>query len=182
MLRSGDSLQRVLDLDPSLADDTPDAEYEDLFRNVIINMNVPEMSVLTMSPPANIYAVVHEHHYLEKDHETYILEHLQVTSISDEQIHTIELETRGQSTNNQWREKRTMRLHSNNLGLIYTVIQTTNFVKLAHSFTQYRHLNTEPIKHGETNEGTAFKEYIANRNVVVRSNGIVVCRNVVSCS
>ncbi|KAK2170391.1 hypothetical protein LSH36_3g23008, partial [Paralvinella palmiformis] len=53
----------------------------------------------------------------------------------------------------------------------------TNFVKLAHSFTQYRHLNREPIKHGEKYEGTALNEYIANKNVVVRSSGIVVCRN-----
>ncbi|KAK2158939.1 hypothetical protein LSH36_161g03014 [Paralvinella palmiformis] len=71
-LRSGGSLHRVLDLDLSPVDDMPDAEYEDLFRNVIINMNVPEMSMLTMHPPANIHAVVHDHHYLEKDHETYI--------------------------------------------------------------------------------------------------------------
>ena len=94
--------------------------------------------------------VVHDHHYLEKDHETYILEHLQVTSISDEQIHTIELETRGQSTNNQWREKRTMRLHSSKFGRIYTATQATNFAKLAHSSIQYRHLKAEPIKHGES--------------------------------
>ncbi|KAK2139687.1 hypothetical protein LSH36_1655g00009, partial [Paralvinella palmiformis] len=55
-LRSGGSLQRVLDLDPSPGDDMPDAEYEYLFRNVNINMNVPEMSILTMYPPANIHA------------------------------------------------------------------------------------------------------------------------------
>jgi len=55
-LRSGGSLQRVLDLDPSPGDDMPDAEYEDLFRDVNINMNVPEMLMLTMYPPANIHA------------------------------------------------------------------------------------------------------------------------------
>ncbi|KAK2140004.1 hypothetical protein LSH36_1518g00022, partial [Paralvinella palmiformis] len=62
--------------------------------------------------------------------------------------------------------------------------QATNFVKLAHSFTQYRHLNTGPIKHGEKYEGTALNEYIANKNVVVRSNGIVVCINApyIACS
>ena len=62
------SLQRVLDLDPTPADDMPDAEYEDLFRNVIVNMNVPEMSVLKMyPPPGNVHAVVFDHHYVEKD-------------------------------------------------------------------------------------------------------------------
>ena len=50
-LRPSGSLQRVLDLDPSPADDMPDAEYEDLFRDVIVNMNVPEMSMLQMYPP-----------------------------------------------------------------------------------------------------------------------------------
>ena len=55
-LRSGGSLERVLDLDPSSGNDMPDVEYEYLFRNVNINMNVPEMSMLTMYPPANIHA------------------------------------------------------------------------------------------------------------------------------
>ncbi|KAK2139219.1 hypothetical protein LSH36_1929g00001 [Paralvinella palmiformis] len=55
-LRSGGSLQRVLDLDPNPGDDMPDVEYEYLFRNVNINMNIPEMSMLTMYPPANIHA------------------------------------------------------------------------------------------------------------------------------
>ena len=127
-----------------------------------------------MYPPANVHAVVLDHHYIEKDHETYILEHLQITPISDEQIHTIELETRAQQQN--WQEKRTMRLHSSNFGRICTATQATNFIKLAHSFTQYRHLSTEPIKHGEKYEGTALTDYMANRRVVVRSSGIVVCR------
>ncbi|KAK2139058.1 hypothetical protein LSH36_2084g00000 [Paralvinella palmiformis] len=48
-LRSGGSLQRP-------GDDIPDTEYEDLFRDVNINMNVPEMSMLTMYLPANIHA------------------------------------------------------------------------------------------------------------------------------
>ena len=47
-LRSSGSLLGVLDLDP---DDVPDAEYEDLFRNVTVNMDVPEMSMLKMYPP-----------------------------------------------------------------------------------------------------------------------------------
>ena len=70
-----------------------------------------------------------------------------------------------------------MRLHSSNFGRICTATQATNFIKLAHSFTQYRHLSTEPIKHGKKYEGTALTDYMANRKVVVRSSGIVVCRN-----
>ncbi|KAK2138576.1 hypothetical protein LSH36_2779g00001 [Paralvinella palmiformis] len=69
-------------------------------------MNVPEFSMLTMYPPANIYAVVHDRHYIETDHETYTLEHLQITSILDEQIRIIEPETWGQSTKKHWREKK----------------------------------------------------------------------------
>ncbi|KAK2139543.1 hypothetical protein LSH36_1728g00009, partial [Paralvinella palmiformis] len=53
----------------------------------------------------------------------------------------------------------------------------THFVKLSHSFTQYRYLDTGPIKHGGKYEGTALNEYIAKLNVVVRSSGIVVCIN-----
>ena len=49
-LRSIGSLQRALGLDPSPADDMPDAECENLFRNVIVNMNVQEISMLKMSP------------------------------------------------------------------------------------------------------------------------------------
>ena len=37
-------------LGTSMADDMPDANYEDIFRNVIVNMNVPEMSMLKMYP------------------------------------------------------------------------------------------------------------------------------------
>ena len=50
-LRASGSLQCVLDLDPSPAGDMPHAEYEDFFRNVAVNMNVPEMSMLKMYPP-----------------------------------------------------------------------------------------------------------------------------------
>ena len=49
-LRPSGSLQRALDLDPCPADDMTDAECEDLFRNVIVNMNVQEMSMLKMYP------------------------------------------------------------------------------------------------------------------------------------
>ena len=46
------SLQRVLDLDLSPADDMPDAEYEDILRNVIINMNqCPRNVNVTNVPP-----------------------------------------------------------------------------------------------------------------------------------
>ena len=70
-----------------------------------------------------------------------------------------------------------MRLRSSNFGRICTGTQARNFVKLAHSFTQYRHLSTEPIKHDKKYEGTALTEYMANRKVMVGSSGIVVCRN-----
>ena len=52
---------------------------------MIVNMNVPEMSMLKIYSPASVHAVVHDHHYLKKYHETYI----QITAMSDEQIHTI---------------------------------------------------------------------------------------------
>ena len=76
-----------------------------------------------------------------------------------------------------------MHLHSSNFGRMCAATQTTNFVKLAHSLTQYRHLSTEPMKHGKKYEGTALTEYMANK-VVVRSSGIVVCRNAwyIACS
>ena len=57
-LHSGGSLQRVLDLDPTPADDMPDAEYEDLFRNMIVNMNVPEMSVKNVPPPPPMFMLL----------------------------------------------------------------------------------------------------------------------------
>ena len=82
-------MQRVLELDPSPTCVMLDAEYVDLFSNMIVNMNVPEMSMLKMYPPASVHAVVHDHHYLNKAHETYVLELLQIIAISDEQIHTI---------------------------------------------------------------------------------------------
>ncbi|KAK2140005.1 hypothetical protein LSH36_1518g00028 [Paralvinella palmiformis] len=122
-----------------------------------------------MYPPANIHAVIHNRHYLEKDHVTYILEHLQITSISDEQIHIIELETRGQSTN----------IIGGRKGLfVFTQAHTSN--KLCQASTLIHTIETHQSRANHTwgnYEGTALNEYIANKNVVVRSSGIVVCRN-----
>ena len=61
------------------------------------------------------------------------------------------------------------RLHSSNFGRICTATDATNFTKLAHSFTQYKHLNTEPIKHGKKYESVALNEYMAKTQVVVNA-------------
>ena len=66
-----------------------------------------------------------------------------------------------------------MRLHSSNFGRICTATQATNFIKLA---THSPSTDTS-IKHGDKYEGTALTDYMAHRKVVVRSSGIVVCRN-----
>ena len=178
-LPPGGSLQRVINLDPSPPDidDIPDDEYCERFRNVMLNLDVPGLSVLKMYPPANVHAVVHDHHYLKKDQETKILDEFLITEITDAQVKGIEVETRGQSSNKAWREKRTTRLHSSNFGRICTATDATNFTKLAHSFTQYKHLNTEPIKHGKKYESVALNEYMAKTQVVVNASGIVVCRS-----
>ena len=77
-----------------------------------------------------------------------------------------------------------MRLHWSNFGRMCAATQATNFVKLAQSLAQYRHLSTESVKHGKKYEGTALTEYMANRKVVVRSSDIVMCRNApyIACS
>ena len=100
-LRPGGSLQRVIDLDPSPPDidDIPDDEYCERFRSVMLNLDVPGLSVLKMYPPANVHAVVHDHHYLKKDQETKILDEFLITEITDAQVKGIEVETRGQSSN-----------------------------------------------------------------------------------
>ena len=60
-LRPGGCLTCVLDLDPTSIDDTPNAEFKNLFRNIIVNMNVPDMSMLKIYPISNFHAIVHNH-------------------------------------------------------------------------------------------------------------------------
>ena len=59
---------------------------------------------------------------------------------------------------------------------ICTATDATNFTKLAHLFTQYKRLNTEPIKHGTKYESIASNEYMAKKQVMVNTSSIVVRR------
>ena len=68
-LHPGGSLQRVIDLDPSLPE-MPDDKYCDNFKNVMVNLDVPGLSMLKMYPLDNVYAFIHDHNYLSNTLKT----------------------------------------------------------------------------------------------------------------
>lgn len=56
--------------------------YQDYIRNLAISFDKSTMPILQTIRPANTYAAVHDHHYVEKSPEDQVLEDLLLKNIT----------------------------------------------------------------------------------------------------
>ena len=150
-------------------------EYPSHFRNIWQNSTAENIPIRQLYEPANILALCHDHDYLAKRPEESFLDGLKITTITSDEIETIERSTRGQSTNKFWYLERTKRLHASNFGRICTATERTNFENLASSLTVHSEIHSAPLNHGKKYESTAIKAYSVNSGHSVTETGIHVC-------
>ena len=138
------------------------AGYASMFTNACINfqasstslVNSLPMPILQTFPSANIYAVVHDHHYLQQDPEDIFLESMGVITLS---IAEIEKKTHRQKEDPAWCEERRIRLTSSHFGRICKATDRTNKEKLALSFFSTKQIIAAPLQHGTKYEPVAVK-------------------------
>ena len=136
-------------------------EYATEFRNACINAasECPTMPITQCYPPANPFALAHDHDYQKDTPEEYFLKQSNVTEINHEDVKRIEKQTRGQSNNQSWFNERCIRLSSSNFGRICKATSRTDFPNLATSLTQTQKIKAKALDHGIKYEGAAVQNY-----------------------
>ncbi|XP_014677370.1 PREDICTED: uncharacterized protein LOC106817221 [Priapulus caudatus] len=97
----------------------------DTFRNTCINYQASHagsMPSMQLFPPANPCAMIYDHDYLKQDGIAKFFSEEKQTTITDAEVNTIEVETRGQSANKVWRQEREKRITASNFG---TIVKST---------------------------------------------------------
>lgn len=149
--------------------------YQDFFFNTLagsqLNHTIPFHFIRR---PANPYAIETDHDYEQFSAFEKFLSTENITQISDADIKTIELKTRGQASNSFWYEERTKRLHASSFGRICKATARTDFSKLAKSFTTIKKFDTAATLHGKKQEPRAIVKFQSLHNVDVVSCGIFV--------
>ena len=154
--------------DPRPEDMRKRPQYQAEFRNTCVNFasTSPSMPVTQLYPPANPYAVAHDHDYLKDTPEDHYLQSINVTTIDQENIDRIQTQTMGQNQNRSWYSERSIRLQSSNYGRICKATDRTDFPRLAKTLTQVSKIKAKTLEHGIKYEPVAVKEYesITGRN------------------
>ncbi len=153
--------------------------YVDKVKNLCINFSSStgnSMTLLQLCPPANPYALSHDHDYFELTAEDHFMESYNITSISDPEIALIEQRTRGQAANKNWLAERCFRLHASNFGRICKATDRTDFKRLASSLTVSSEFTSAATDHGKKYEDPAINKYCEMTAAVVVKSGVIVCK------
>lgn len=150
-------------------------EYPDKFRSVWLNSSAPECAIRQLYGPANVYGVVNDHDYNNEHPEDMFLASLKIRDITETDVADVEMRTRGQNMNKQWKEERLLRLQASSFGRICKRTEKTNHGQLAWSLTEYKDISSDAINHGRKYEEVAREAYCTKMKTSVEESGIVVC-------
>jgi len=158
------------------------AAYCSRVRNLAINFTATtshwssglNMLLLQMYGPANPYALEVDHDYGEIDSFQSFLLQRNVITATLEVATDIEHRTRGQATNPDWHEERSLRLCSSNFGRICKAQSTETLQRLAKSLVSQQSFSTRATRHGILNEQPAVTAYEKTTGNTVRSSGLVI--------
>jgi len=151
--------------------------YADSVKNLSMNFTLyskKTMPILQLLPPANPYAIAHDHSYSKISLEDSILQSLNIVNISADECLKLERDTRGQHTSPLWTQERQHRLHSSQFGRICKATQRTDMDNLAKSLTERTVVNVASIRHGRTYEKVAVEKYMQKTGNQVQGSGIFV--------
>lgn len=167
---------RNLCYDPRGRQYKSDPAYKDYFRNTVLNYSgSSRMPVRQLYAPANIPAVFHDHHYMEKSMEDHFIDcELHVT---DTDIESIESSTRKQAASTQWREERKKRVTSSVFGTVCKATDRRDMEALANSICTPKELRTPAILHGIKYEPVAVQKFEQSENVQTQPCGLFVSKS-----
>lgn len=146
------------------------AGYSNHFRNVVLNSSACLGPIKHLYPPANVYGVANDHDYCG-NYELHTLKLLRVSDVSVSELDVIEQQTRGQASNNLWKQERCLRLQASVYGKI---CKSTSPEKLAESLMYSADITSASLRHGRQYEAVAIAKYEELTMQQVTPSGIVI--------
>ena len=188
----GREIRNLVDFYPRPPNLVRKEAYTSFFNNQCINYQATygasssglSMPILQTIPPANIYAVAHDHDYLVGHPEDIFLDGMCIRTISQDQIQAIEESTRGQNENRKWSAESCKRLTSSNFGRICKCTEKTDKVALARSYLSRLQIDAASLRHGCKYEHVAVEKYEDLKSVTTSLCGTYVSHSMpyISCS
>ena len=153
--------------------------YKHIFRNLTLNYQFAEndMPVTQLYEPANLYAVAHDHDYLQYSPEDMFLQKMNISQITEDTIKEIETNTRGQQKNKRWNQERQLRITSSNFGRICKATPQADLKKLARDIQRNHNIKCKATDHGNTYEKTAIESYQEMSGQKITECGLVICKD-----
>lgn len=150
--------------------------YPAFFQNTCLNFahKSPNMPILRKIPPCNVYALYLDHDYFWASPESMCLKELKVNYITPCEAKQLEILTRGQVSNSNWREERRKRIHSSLFGRICKATSRTDFNALAKQLINPAHFSTPSVRYGLQYEAVAVTTYDSQNNIQTQRCGIFV--------
>ena len=134
------------------------------------------MPILQTIPPANVFAIAHDHDYLQDRPEEAFLKSFGIREMTVTELEEIEKSTRLQAASMVWRTECIKRLPSSKFGLICKSTERTNKRKLARSIFCFKTICAQSLHYGRKFESLAIQEYEKITQVKTAKCGIFVCR------
>lgn len=125
------TLKDLASYDPRPARFIKEDHYQTRFFNLCLNYSVNSMPITQLVKPANLYAVAHDHDYLQFSPEEMFLREMNISYITNYNIQNTEIQTRGQHKNSSWYKERSIRITSSNFGRICNATSRTDFNNLS---------------------------------------------------
>ena len=158
--------------------------YVDYVNNICINFQADiatentdklPMPILQTIPPANVFAIAHDHNYLKDSPEEAFLKSFGIRKMTMKELQEIETTTRQQADSIVWRTERIKRIPSSKFGIICKSTEATNKHKLACSMLSLKTISAPSLHHGRKYEPVAVQEYEKITKVKTAKCGIFVC-------
>lgn len=173
ILRRGDApIQALPEFDPRPAELVQHPDYNRSFKMVWLNDSGHDLPIRQMFPPANIYAVCHDHQYTAISSEERLLRSLKVSCVTSSDVKEIEKSTREQAASSRWKQERQLRLQSSNFGRICKATDRTNFNLLAENLANPPDFKSKATDYGRKHEGEARRAFEVAYDVQVEESGI----------
>jgi hypothetical protein len=100
--------------------------------------------------------------------------------VSRHEAETIEIKTRGQNKNVQWKEERLWRVTASKFGEICKATERRDFGKMANSLLNPPTLTGDAIVHGQVHEASALKKFSEVTGKIVQATGKCLKRGLIS--
>ena len=131
-------------------------------------------AALLSIPPANIYAVCHDHDHMELTPEMMFLKREGLVDITRDTCADIAQRTMNQAGSKEWFNERKKRLTASHFGRICKATTRTDMKKLARSLMTSKTIRAKSLLHGKEYEAIAIQAYCEVAGAQVAKSGLVI--------